>query len=131
VLLVDTSVWVEVFRKNSQLVLTDTVDMDEIVTCLPVLQEVLQGFRHESAFRTAREAMLALPIVESPIALDVFEDAVNLYRSARRRGLTVRSSTDCLVAACALRNDLAVLHHNRDYALLAQISSLREREILP
>jgi predicted nucleic acid-binding protein len=131
VLLVDTSVWVEVFRKNSQLVLTDTVDMDEIVTCLPVLQEVLQGFRHESAFRTAREAMLALPIVESPIALDVFEDAVNLYRSARRRGLTVRSSTDCLVAACAVRNDLAVLHHNRDYALLAQISSLREREILP
>lgn len=130
-LLVDTSVWVEVFRKNSRLVLTDLVDMDEIVTCVPVVQEVLQGFRHESAFRTAREAMLAFPIVESPIGLDVFEEAVDLYRSARRQGLTVRSSTDCLVAACALRNDLAVLHHNRDYALLAQVSSLREREVLP
>jgi predicted nucleic acid-binding protein len=123
-------VWVEVFRKNSRLVLTDIVDIDEIVTCLPVVQEVLQGFRRESAFRTARDAMLAFPIVESPMTLDVFEHAVDLYRSARRQGLTVRSSTDCLVAACALRNDLAVVHHNRDYALLAQVSSLREREVL-
>ena len=41
-----------------------------------------------------------------------------LYRSARRVGLTVRSSVDCLVAACALRHDLEVLHRDRDYAAL-------------
>jgi hypothetical protein len=33
------------------------------VTCLPVIQEVLQGFGEERAYRLAREAMLALPVV--------------------------------------------------------------------
>jgi len=39
--LVDTSVWIDVFRKRDPLDLEDLVDMDEVVTCLPVLQEVL------------------------------------------------------------------------------------------
>ncbi len=90
-LLVDTSLWIEVFRKPSRLDLRTVVDLDEVVTCLPVIQEVLQGFREESAFRIAREAMLAFPIVEAPLSIEVFEDAVFLYRSARRRGITVRS----------------------------------------
>jgi predicted nucleic acid-binding protein len=128
--LVDTSVWIEVFRKRSQLVLPDVVDLEEIVTCLPVIQEVLQGFRDERAFRTARDAMLAFPMVESPLRREVFEHAVDLYRGARRAGLTVRSNVDCLIAACALRNDLVVLHRDRDYNVIAQISALREREAL-
>jgi predicted nucleic acid-binding protein len=41
--------------------------------------------------------------------------------------LTVRSSADCLIAACAIRHDLEVLHRDRDYAALAGISSLRHR----
>jgi hypothetical protein len=61
VLLVDTSVWVEVFRRPSPFDLPAVASLDEIVTCLPVIQEVLQGFQDEKAFRTAREAMLFLP----------------------------------------------------------------------
>ncbi len=53
VLLVDTSVWIEVFRKPSRLQLESVADLDEIVTCLPVIQEVLQGFLKEPAFRLA------------------------------------------------------------------------------
>lgn len=102
--------------------------MEEVVTCLPIVQEVLQGFADEAAFRKAREAMLALPVVESPLTLSVFEEAVDLYRSARRAALTIRSSVDCLIAACALRHDLTVLHHDRDFDLLAGISSLRARK---
>jgi hypothetical protein len=85
------------------------------------VQEVLQGFRDERAFRVAREAMLALPIVESPMRQSVFEDAVFLYRSARRAGLTIRSGIDCLIAACAIRNQLTVLHHDRDFDLLERV----------
>ena len=127
-ILVDTSVWIELFRARRALDLEAIVDFDEIATCLPVIQEVLQGFRDETAFRRSRDAMLALPIVESPLAEDVFSEAVALYRSARRNGLTVRSSVDCLIAACALRHDLEVLHRNRDYAVLARVSPLRHRE---
>ena len=125
--LVDTSVWIEVFRRGRPLDLEAVVPLDEVVTCLPVVQEVLQGFREERAYRLAYDAMFALPIVEAPIGADLFVDAVDLYRSARRQGLTVRSSVDCLIAACALRHDLDVLHRDRDFPVLARVSRLRQR----
>jgi predicted nucleic acid-binding protein len=125
--LVDTSIWIEVFRRPRPLDLTAVVELDEIVTCLPVVQEVLQGFRDEHAYRLARDAMLSLPTVESPLASDVVLEAVGLYRAARSRGLTVRSSIDCLIAACALRHDLDVLHRDRDFDVIAHVSPLRTR----
>ena len=127
--LVDTSVWIEVFRKPSRWQLESLVDFDEIVTCLPVVQEVLQGFDAEPAFLRAREAMLALPIVESPVRADVYAEAVDLYRAARRVGLTIRSGVDCLIASCALRHQLEVLHCDRDFDVLAQVSALRARNL--
>lgn len=128
-LLVDTSVWIEVFRKESELQLRDFADIDEVVTCLPVVQEVLQGFRDERAFRLARQSMLSLTIVESPLRQEVFLDAANLYRAGRRAGITIRSGVDCLIAVCALRHDLTVLHHDRDFDLLASVSALRSRSV--
>jgi predicted nucleic acid-binding protein len=125
--LVDTSVWIEVFRARHPLDLTAVVDFDEIVTCLPIIQEVLQRFRDEGACRRARDAMFALPRVESPLETSVFLEAVDLYRSARRNGLTIRSSVDCLIGSCAIRHDLEVLHRDRDYAAIARVSALRQR----
>jgi predicted nucleic acid-binding protein len=129
VILVDTSVWIEVFRRERPFDLEAAVSLDDVATCLPVMQEVLQGFRDERAFRLAREAMLALPCVESPLSEGVVLEAVALYRTARRSGRTPHSSVDCLVAACALRHDLEVLHRDRDYAALATVSPLRQRDV--
>jgi predicted nucleic acid-binding protein len=127
-ILIDTSVWIEIFRKGSRLGPKE-VDIEDAVVCLPVIQEVLQGFRDEIAFRKAKDALLALPRVESPMEQDVYEDAVDLYRLARRQGITVRSATDCLIAACALRHDLTVVHRDRDYPALARVSGLKERRV--
>jgi len=129
VLLVDTSAWIEVFRKPAGLDLSGVGWLDQVVTCLPVVQEVLQGFRDEAAFRVARDAMLALPCVESPLPQARFEEAAALYRSARRAGFTVRSGIDCLIAACAIRHGLTVLHADRDFSLLAKVSPLQERNV--
>lgn len=127
--LVDTSVWIELFRKGRPLDLQKAVDLDDIVTCLPVVQEVLQGFRDERAFRLARESLLAFPMVDSPLPLARHLDAVDLYRLCRSRGVAVRSSVDCLIAACALQHDLEVLHRDRDYAHIAAVTQLRQRAV--
>jgi hypothetical protein len=129
VILVDTSVWIEHFRPGSSFDLAETIDFDDAVTCLPVVQEVLQGIDDQHAFLRVREAMAALPTVESPLAADLYGTAVDLYRSARRAGVTVRSSADCLIAACALRNSLMILHQDRDYPALARVAALPERDI--
>ncbi len=127
--LVDTSVWIEVFRKPARLRLEDVVDFDDVVTCLPIVQEVLQGFSSDVAFRGAREAMLALPCVESPLGQRVYLEAAELYRRARRAGVTVRSGVDCVIAACAIRHGLTVLHDDRDFPALARVSELQQRQI--
>ena len=127
-ILVDSSVWIDLFRKGRRWE-PAPFDLEQAATCLPVVQEVLQGFRDEAAFRVAREALLSLPVVESPLSQDVFEKAIDLYRLGRRQGLTIRSPVDCLVAACALRHDLTVLHRDRDFPALAKVSALRERRV--
>lgn len=128
-ILVDTSVWIEVFRRTRPLDLEALVPMDSVVTCLPVIQEVLQGFRDERPFRIARESFLAMQVIEAPLRVELFEDAVQLYRSARRAGVTIRSSVDCLIAACAIRNNVEVMHRDRDFPALARSSPLRERSV--
>ncbi len=127
--LVDTSVWIAFLRRASDLRLEKVVDFDEVATCLPVVQEVLQGIASDVAFWGVREAMLSLPIVESPVGEAVWLDAVQLYRRARRAGVTVRSSVDCLIAACAIRHGLTVLHDDRDFAAIARVSELQQRQI--
>ena len=127
---VDTSVWIAVFRRHRPVDLERWVPFPDVVTCLPVVQEVLQGFRDERAFQVARESLYALPIVESPLKRVVFDEAIELYRRSRQAGLAPRSSVDCLIAACALRHGLTVVHRDRDFSDLARISSLEARDIL-
>jgi len=129
--LLDTSAWIEILRRPARLRLDAIAEIDDVATCLPVVQEVLQGFRDEAAFRTAREALMAFPMVESPLRQEVYDTAIDLYRTARRSGLTIRSGVDCVIAACALRNGLTVAHHDRDFAILARVSALQVQEVLP
>ena len=68
VILVDTSIWIEVLRRGPGLDLESLVEFDDVVTCPPIVQEVLQGIRDPEAHALAREAMLALPMVESPFS---------------------------------------------------------------
>jgi len=132
VLLVDTSAWIEVFRRDPLITLDDiTDDLDRIATCLPVIQEVLQGFDDERAFRVAQTAMYALPCVEASLSRTLVDSAIDLFRLARRAGVTVRSSTDCLIAACAVRHGLSVVHCDRDYRHLARIAPLQQSDLAP
>ncbi len=128
--LVDTSAWIEIFRRRPRVTIEQAVgDLDDVVTCLPVIQEVLQGFDDERAFRVAHTAMWALPCVESPLTPDVVDAAVDLYRRARRAGITVRSSVDCLIAVCASRHHLRVVHRDRDFSALASVMPFEQENI--
>lgn len=52
-------------------------------------------------------------------------DAAAIYRELRRRGITIRSMVDALIAAVAIRIDVPVLHRDRDFGAIAQHSALR------
>lgn len=130
--LVDTSAWIEVFRRAPLLTMDDLAeDRDLLATCLPVIQEVLQGFDDERAFRIAQTALYALPCAEPSLSRSVMDDAVDLYRRGRRAGYTIRSSADCLIAACALRHGLTVVHCDRDFPALSRVAPLQHVDLAP
>lgn len=75
--------------------------------------------------------MLSWQCIDSPLPQRVFERAVSLHRQARRVGVTIRSSVDCLIAASALDHDLTVVHCDRDFAAIATVTGLRHVDLSP
>ncbi len=123
-ILVDTSIWIELLNGN----LGGYVDPEQLLrfaVCGPVVQEVLQGLRPDAASAKARNALLAMPRLSEPLPLALFLDAAEIHQEGRRRGVTIRSSADCLIAAIAIANGVPVWHKDRDYEQIARYTSLR------
>ena len=125
--LVDTSLWIADSAHRG--LLAQHVSPVEIATCLPVIQEVLQGVRDERAYAVTRTTMFALILLESPLPAELFEEAAQIYRTGRATGFTIRSSYDCVIAACAIRNGVPLLHSDRDFNTIARFTRLQSRYV--
>jgi hypothetical protein len=126
--LVDTSVWIELLNGALGPSVTEA-ELLNFVTCGPILQEVLQGLRDDPASVVLREGLLALPVLSDPLPIALFLSAAEIYRLGRAKGYTIRSSTDCLIAAIAIENGVPVWHKNRDFEAIARYTSLRTTRI--
>jgi len=127
-MLVDTSVWIELLNGTLGSKLTEA-DLLDFVTCGPILQEVLQGLRDDPASMALRESLLALPVLSDPVPIALFLSAAEIYRLGRAKGYTIRSSTNCLIAAIAIENSVPVWHKDRDFEAVARYTSLRTRRM--
>ena len=115
--IVDSSVWIQYFN-GMVTPQTDllhaalgqrAVGLTDIILC-----EVLQGYRHQKDFETARDTLLRFPIHPiggAPIALKSAEN----FRFLRRKGITVRKTIDCLIATFVIENGFSLLHDDRDF----------------
>ena len=56
--------------------------------------------------------------------MELFLEAADLYAAARRRGITIRSSVDCLIASIAIWHKTPVWHCDRDFDRLAAFTRL-------
>ncbi|MBI4575963.1 MAG: PIN domain nuclease [Planctomycetes bacterium] len=126
-ILVDTAVWVDYFNMKPTPYaarLGRAMDEEEDLGIAPVIvAEVLQGFRDETRFEAARVALLALPVVDMGLA--GYVSAARIYRTLRRKGITVRSTVDCVIAASALRAGATLLSPDVDFHLIAEHFPLR------
>jgi predicted nucleic acid-binding protein len=86
--------------------------------------ELLAGARSGRHLEELRAMLLSFPLL--PLhGLAGFEAAAELYRRCRTAGESVRSLTDCLVAAVALGAGASVLQRDSDFETLARHTSLR------
>jgi predicted nucleic acid-binding protein len=121
-ILADTSIWIEVLAGRQHV---DPDDLLRLATCPPVLQEVRQGLRRTFQADAFFENFEALPCLCPTVPQALFLAAAEIYREGRRRGITVRSSYDCLIAAIAIENKVPVWHRDRDFDAIAQYTPLR------
>lgn len=126
-MIVDTDVWADFFNgvDEPHVARLDTALRDEEdLAVLPIIvTEVLQGFRTESGFREAKEVLLALPVIHPTLGCHV--RAAGLFRSLRRKGVTVRGAVDCVIAQACLDLEVQLLSPDRDFAQIARHTALR------
>ncbi len=131
-LLIDTSVWISVFRdRNGQVrqqLEVFIAERDVLLTRFTEL-ELLQGSLNEREWTLLSTYLEAQDYVE--LRSSSWQAAARIYYDLRRRGLTVRSPIDCCIAQAALENDLLLVHNDRDFETIAQIRSLRNLRFQP
>ena len=126
--LIDTSIWISLLGKNLNNLKVDQDDLLRVVTCAPVLQEIFQGLKTTKHSESLRDQLLAIPCLSDTIKLDLFLDAAEIYRTGRRQGHTIRSSTDCLIAAIAIKHRIPVWHQDRDFRIISTFTTLEAHE---
>jgi predicted nucleic acid-binding protein len=57
--------------------------------------------------------------------LNDFDFAAELFRRARKTGHTIRRSTDCMIAAVCIRENVPLLHDDADFDRIADVSELK------
>jgi hypothetical protein len=57
--------------------------------------------------------------------VDSFAEAARIFFLCRKKGLTIRSAIDCLIAQIAMEHDLLLLHSDQDFHLMANVIPLK------
>lgn len=126
-ILVDSSIWIDFFEGKATigaLWLEQAVADDrQIVTCPTVMTEVLQGFRMDHAFEEARNMLVDCRLLD--LDREGHIEAAQLYRTLRRKGFTVRSTLDCIIAQTCILNEVELLGRDSDFDFIARHVPLR------
>ena len=126
-IVVDSSVWVDYFNG----VATPACDrLDEILDVEPlavgdlILTEVLQGFRNDRDYRSAKALLTSLTVVDM-VGRNLAIKAADNFRALRKRGVTVRKTIDMVIATCCIERGLILLYSDRDFEPCREYLGLR------
>jgi hypothetical protein len=128
VIVVDTSIWIEVLRATGSAgdrALTRLLEEEhELAVTEVVVLELLAGAVTADRAIELRSMLLRFPVLELG-GLAGFEEAADLYRACSRAGEPPRSLVDCLIAVPTIAADATLLCADRDFERLARHTPLR------
>ena len=131
--LVDTTVWIDFLGNRPQPHVTALRRLiengEDLCLCGLVLAEILQGIRSDSAYRTTRDYLGDL--IYLPMRRATFVRAAEMYRSLRKKGVTIRKPVDCMIASVAIEHDVPLLHNDGGFEQIAGHSNLKVATISP
>ena len=126
-IVVDSSVWIDYFsgKKSPAAEKLDTLLGDTPIAAGDLmLVEVLQGFRSDSDFATARELLMSLTVVNLLNTSIALKSAAN-FRTLRKKGITVRKTIDTIIATYCIENNFPLLYSDKDFQPFRQHLNLQ------
>ena len=126
--LVDTSVLIDYLRgtQNSQVRIFQSILDSSLPFGLSsiVYQEILQGAKTELDFDLLKRYLDTQKIYYLRDNRESYAMAAKIYRALRGKGMTC-GTIDCLIAQCAIENDLFLLHNDEDFERIRKVSDLK------
>ena len=120
-ILVDSSVWIDYFNGNPT---WQTDLLDNYLSNVPVvmgdliLTEVLQGFKSDKDYKTAKAFLSALPFRQMGGYNVAIQSSQN-YRQLRKAEITVRKTIDVIIATFCIIEGLTLLYDDHDFDPIA------------
>jgi predicted nucleic acid-binding protein len=124
--LVDTTVWIDFFAARSlphvEALENLITNREDICICGIILTEVLQGIRKDTQFGKIRD--LFKNLIFLPMAYSTFLQSAVIYRTLRRKGITIPKPVDCMIASVAIQNEIPLLHNDKDFNAIERVFGL-------
>ena len=124
-ILVDTSILIGYFKQENS---TQYKKIDYIIDndipygiCDYVYLELLQGSKNKQEYELLKEYLNTLPFYYLRYGKQSFENTALMYMNCRKKGVTIRSTIDLLIAEIAIENNLYLLHDDMDYVNIAKV----------
>lgn len=127
-ILIDASAFIEFLNRSGSR--ADTLieqlirNNDNIAIADITLTEILQGIKNDREYHDVKASLLTFPILSLKGA-ESYISAADLHRKCRKKGLTIRSTVDLLVAQIALEQRATLLHNDRDFDAIARVCDLK------
>jgi predicted nucleic acid-binding protein len=116
-IIVDSSVWIDYFNGRET---PETNQLDTLLGVEPlgigdlIMTEVLQGFRSDKDYQIAKELLTSLTIFEM-LGVEFAIKSVDNYRFLRKRGITIRKTTDVIIATFCIESHNPLLFSDKDF----------------
>ena len=127
--LVDTSVMIGYLQgKENNMILRFQYILDNNIPFginSLIYQEVLQGVRSEKDFDKTKKYLDTQRFYSLKDEKESYASAAKIYFRCKKKGFTIRSTIDCLIAQTAIEYNLLLLHNDSDFDNIARISNLK------
>ncbi len=126
-ILVDSSVWIDFFNgiNNGETdKLNEILGLEEVVTGDLILAEVLQGFKSDKDYKIAKEVLTSLT-VHDLIGKQLAIKSADNFRKLRKKGITIRKTTDVIIATYCIENKIPLLFTDKDFTPFVKHLRLR------
>jgi predicted nucleic acid-binding protein len=116
-ILVDSSVWIDYFNGNDT---PQTLTLDNLLGAELlgmgdlILTEVLQGFRADADYQTAKRLLTSLTLFNM-LGYEVAIKSAENFRVLRKQGITIRKTIDAIIATFCIENGHSLLFCDKDF----------------